>query len=180
MTITAASDVAANGLDRDDYITLLAKGTGLPSQQVEATKTAWDGLEMTAPIFVMPGESGARNFRRGITTEVSRDGERSASAVAVICLQVAEGILDRLPDPSATQPDDWDEAEDGPWSPPTIPNPDSARNNLYWVKKLEDGENFGDPPFRTLDEHTSTLDPSTVKDTAMAANQRISVGDSDL
>ena len=100
MPITAASDVAANGLDRDDYITLLAKGTGLPSQQVEATKTAWDGLEMTAPIFVMPGESGDRNFRRSITSEVSRDGERSASAVAVICSQVAEGIMDQPPDPS--------------------------------------------------------------------------------
>ena len=88
MTITAASDVAANGLDRDDYITLLAKGTGLSSEQVDATNTAWEGLELTAPIFVMPGESGARNFRRSITTEVSRDGERSASAVAVICSQV--------------------------------------------------------------------------------------------
>ena len=100
MPITAASDVAANGLDRDDYITLLAKGTGLPSQQVDATKTAWDGLEMTAPIFVMPGESGDRNFRRSITSEVSRDGERSASAVALICSQVAEGIIDQPPAPS--------------------------------------------------------------------------------
>ena len=31
MPITAASDVAANELDRDDYIKLLAKGTGLSS-----------------------------------------------------------------------------------------------------------------------------------------------------
>ena len=79
MPIAAASDVAANGLGRDDYIKLLATGTGLPSQQVDATNTAWEGLEMTAPVFVMPGESGDRNFRRSITTEVSRDGERSAS-----------------------------------------------------------------------------------------------------
>ena len=100
MPITAASDAAANELDRDDYIKLLAEGTGLSSEQVEATNTAWAGLELTAPIFVMPGESGDRNFRRSITTEVSRDGERSASAVAVICSQVAEGIMDQLADPS--------------------------------------------------------------------------------
>ena len=41
MPITAASDVEANELDRGDYIELLAEGTGLPSEQVDATKTAW-------------------------------------------------------------------------------------------------------------------------------------------
>ena len=49
MPITAASDAAANELDRDDYIKLLAKGTGLSSEQVDATNTAWEGLELTGP-----------------------------------------------------------------------------------------------------------------------------------
>ena len=47
MPITAASDAAANELDRGDYIKLLAEGTGLSSEQVEATNTAWAGLELS-------------------------------------------------------------------------------------------------------------------------------------
>jgi hypothetical protein len=131
--------------------------------------------------FVRPKEEfQTKGPSGGVRAEVTLSSELEQRYEIFLNSSFIEDMPDRLPDPSATQPDDWDEAEDGPWSPPTIPNPDSARNNLYWVKKLEDGENFGDPPFRTLDEHTSTLDPSTVKDTAMAANQRISVGYSDL
>ncbi len=40
-----------------------------------------------------------------------------------------------IPDPDATQPEDWDEDMDGEWEPPMIPNPDyngtPATNSVF-------------------------------------------------
>ena len=44
-------------------------------------------------------------------------------------------IPKEIPDPDATVPDDWDEADDGEWEPPNVPNPEYKGE--WHVKRID-------------------------------------------
>ena len=48
-----------------------------------------------------------------------------------------DGLPETIPDPSASEPEGWDEDEDGEWQAPLVDNPDAQFNHRFVVVSLD-------------------------------------------
>ena len=96
MPLNSVSDVGANELPRDEYIAMIAHGTGLSEEAVAEVQAEWSATSsLTDPLYTLPGDDGGRNYRRSDlgSNPVSRADARSAPSVALIAKEVAAAII---------------------------------------------------------------------------------------
>lgn len=92
---------------------------------------------MSVAFQAEPVSAPGRRGRSGATR--TNGWDHSQPDACLLCPSGYDDIPKEIPDPDAKKPEDWDDAEDGEWTAPNIPNPEYKGE---WEPKMISNPNY--------------------------------------